>query len=102
MKKTLKLLLICGPFRTATPTLAKDPAMGFFVTSVGLGDGANLGGLEGADAHCAKLAEAATITATTSGRGSKPSAVASPMAIGVTTTATALFDTSSVKTEVSR
>jgi len=24
----------------------------FFVTSVGLGDGANLGGIEGADAHC--------------------------------------------------
>ena len=33
--------------------------MGFFVTSVGMGDGANLGGLEGADAHCQKLAEAA-------------------------------------------
>ncbi len=33
--------------------------MGFFVTSVGLGDGANLGGLEGADAHCQSLAEAA-------------------------------------------
>jgi hypothetical protein len=33
--------------------------MTFFVTSVGLGKGANLGGLEGADAHCQKLAEAA-------------------------------------------
>lgn len=33
--------------------------MGFFVTSVGVGDGANLGGLEGADAHCKKLATAA-------------------------------------------
>jgi len=33
--------------------------MGFFVTSVGLGDGANLGGLAGADAHCQQLAEAA-------------------------------------------
>ncbi len=32
--------------------------MGFFITSVGLGDGANLGGLEGADAHCQSLAEA--------------------------------------------
>lgn len=30
--------------------------MGFFVTSVGMGDGANLGGLEGADAHCQSLA----------------------------------------------
>ncbi len=33
--------------------------MTFFVTSVGLGDGAKLGGLEGADAHCQKLATAA-------------------------------------------
>jgi hypothetical protein len=33
--------------------------MTFFVTSVGKGDGANLGGLEGADAHCASLAAAA-------------------------------------------
>jgi len=32
--------------------------MSFFITSVGGGDGANLGGLEGADAHCASLAEA--------------------------------------------
>ncbi len=38
---------------------AEDPPMGFFVTSVGMGDGANLGGLEGADAYCTKLAEAA-------------------------------------------
>lgn len=30
--------------------------MSFFITSVGLGDGANLGGLEGADAHCQSLA----------------------------------------------
>ena len=33
--------------------------MTFFVTSVGGGDGANLGGLEGADAHCQQLADAA-------------------------------------------
>jgi hypothetical protein len=33
--------------------------MSFFVTSVGLGDGANLGGLEGADNHCQALASAA-------------------------------------------
>jgi hypothetical protein len=30
--------------------------MSFFVTSVGIGNGANLGGLAGADAHCQKLA----------------------------------------------
>lgn len=34
------------------------PAMNFFLTSVGLGDGANLGGLTGADNHCAELASA--------------------------------------------
>lgn len=31
--------------------------MSFFITSAGPGDGANLGGLEGADAHCRMLAE---------------------------------------------
>jgi len=31
--------------------------MSFFVTSVGIGDGANLGGIAGADTHCQKLAE---------------------------------------------
>ncbi|HEY7680213.1 MAG TPA: lectin [Terriglobia bacterium] len=33
--------------------------MRFFITSVGVGNGANLGGLAGADAHCQKLAAAA-------------------------------------------
>ena len=37
----------------------QETQMSFFVTSVGRGDGANLGGLEGADAHCQSLAEAA-------------------------------------------
>ena len=32
--------------------------LGFFITSVGSGNGANLGGLAGADAHCQKLAAA--------------------------------------------
>ena len=42
------------------PAIAQDAAsMSFFITSVGAGDGANLGGLAGADAHCMKLAEAA-------------------------------------------
>jgi len=35
-----------------------DPKMSFFITSVGSGNGANLGGLAGADAHCQKLASA--------------------------------------------
>jgi hypothetical protein len=38
---------------------AQDTGMSFFITSAGPGDGANLGGLDGADAHCQKLAEAA-------------------------------------------
>jgi hypothetical protein len=42
---------------------APPPPMSFFVTSVGKGSGANLGGLAGADAHCQMLAAAA-------GRGS--------------------------------
>lgn len=37
----------------------EQPPMGFFVTSVGVGSGGNLGGLAGADAHCQSLAEAA-------------------------------------------
>ncbi|TIW38148.1 MAG: hypothetical protein E5V61_32545, partial [Mesorhizobium sp.] len=38
-----------------------DAKMSFFVTSVGSGKGADLGGLKGADAHCASLAEAAGV-----------------------------------------
>jgi hypothetical protein len=41
---------------------AQQGAMTFFVTSVGKGDGANLGGLDGADAHCQALAKAAGAT----------------------------------------
>ena len=43
---------------------AQQAAMSFFVTSAGKGDGANLGGLEGADAHCVALAKAAGSTKT--------------------------------------
>jgi hypothetical protein len=38
---------------------AQQADMSFFVTSVGLGKGADLGGLAGADAHCQQLAQAA-------------------------------------------
>jgi hypothetical protein len=38
---------------------AEGPPLGFFITSSGLGSGANLGGLKGADAHCAALARPA-------------------------------------------
>lgn len=43
---------------------AQQAQMSFFVTSVGKGNGADLGGLEGADAHCTALAKAAGATAT--------------------------------------
>lgn len=36
-----------------------QPELGFFITSEGPGNGGDLGGLEGADAHCQALAEAA-------------------------------------------
>lgn len=43
---------------------AQQPTMSFFVTSVGLGKGADLGGLAGADVHCQTLAKAAGSTKT--------------------------------------
>jgi hypothetical protein len=48
-------LLLLG----STGAIAGGKDMSFFVTSVGMGDGANLGGLEGADRHCHELATAA-------------------------------------------
>lgn len=39
-----------------------NSSMSFFVTSTGMGKGADLGGLEGADAHCQSLATAAGST----------------------------------------
>jgi hypothetical protein len=43
----------------ASAARAQDARMSFFITSLGPGDGANLGGLAGADAHCQRLAQAA-------------------------------------------
>ena len=39
----------------------KDKTMSFFITSTNPGKGADLGGLAGADAHCAALAESAGV-----------------------------------------
>jgi hypothetical protein len=56
---------ICLGLATAMLTAAAQPAgaqtanMSFFVTSVGIGNGGNLGGLAGADNHCQTLAQAA-------------------------------------------
>ena len=61
MKKSL--LFITAALLTAAATFtsvnSQDNEMSFFITSVGLGDGASLGGLTGADAHCDALASAA-------------------------------------------
>jgi hypothetical protein len=57
-----KLLLVATlTLAGATMALAQDNSMSFFVTSQGSGKGADLGGLAGADAHCASLAEAAGV-----------------------------------------
>jgi hypothetical protein len=63
MKPSILAVATAAALLMAAPAGAQDVAnMSFFVTSVGSGDGANLGGLEGADAHCLKLAEAAGAT----------------------------------------
>jgi hypothetical protein len=59
------ITLACGVALAATAAQAQDPGMSFFVTSTNPGSGGNLGGLAGADAHCAALAEAAGITGKT-------------------------------------
>ena len=48
----------------ATGVSAQQQPMTFFITSVGKGNGADLGGLDGADTHCAALAKAAGSTIT--------------------------------------
>ena len=48
------VMLFCG-----VPAYAQQASMSFFVTSVGPGKGADLGGLDGADRHCQQLATAA-------------------------------------------
>jgi len=66
MKKKLGLSLLAALATAAlgvpTSVQAQQASMTFFVTSVGKGNGADLGGLEGADAHCAALARAAGST----------------------------------------
>ena len=66
--KPITIALISGAALLAAGTIAtraQDAEMTFFITSAGSGDGANLGGLEGADAICQKLAEAAGATGKT-------------------------------------
>ena len=52
-------LALVGFGLTATTQAQSAKEMTFFLISVGPGNGGNLGGIEGADAHCAKLAKTA-------------------------------------------
>jgi len=54
----LALLIVTAP-------AAAQNTMSFFITSAGSGDGANLGGLAGADARCKQLADASGVTGKT-------------------------------------
>jgi hypothetical protein len=64
MKKLATVLSFLTLPLLTTGAFAQAADMSFFVTSAGPGQGANLGGLEGADAHCATLAKAAGATRT--------------------------------------
>src|SRR3954468_25034714 len=62
MNKT-SFVLLASAFCVASGSYfayaAQQQPMSFFVTSVGMGKGGDLGGLAGADAHCQMLAAAA-------------------------------------------
>lgn len=62
-KITMAAIVALGALAPAA--FAQDHPMGFFVTSKGMGNGADLGGLEGADAFCDQLATAAGSTGRT-------------------------------------
>lgn len=55
----MTLTCVAAAVVVACATTPSTGPMGFFITSVGPGNGGNLGGLAGADAHCQKLAVAA-------------------------------------------
>lgn len=59
-RRPLRLLVLALPVALAACAAGMGGGgMSFFVTSAGTGQGANLGGLEGADKHCQTLAAAA-------------------------------------------
>src|SRR6202035_4205118 len=64
----LCLIPVAAAFAVAAqPAQAQSANTTFFVTSVGIGNGANLGGLAGADNYCQTLAQAAGAGANASG-----------------------------------
>lgn len=61
MKKIVSALCLVAAISGLVFAADEDSSMSFFLTSAGPGDGADLGGLSGADAHCQALAEAAGV-----------------------------------------
>jgi hypothetical protein len=59
MTKRLSLALGAALAFAFTPAVAQNANMSFFITSAGPGEGADLGGLAGADARCQQLAQSA-------------------------------------------
>src|SRR5580704_9552659 len=53
------LIALLGPSSARAQLPVPPPPMTFFVTSVPIGNGGDLGGVAGADAHCGRLATAA-------------------------------------------
>ena len=65
VKTVAACAVIVSAALSAQPASAQSANMTYFLTSNGPGKGADLGGIEGADRHCATLAKAAGATATT-------------------------------------
>ena len=69
MQKNKILIAVATAMGVALPTFTilaqqddeEPPEMGVFLTSVGQGNGGDLGGLTGADAHCQQLASNAGV-----------------------------------------
>src|SRR5271156_5396574 len=68
LARSLARIVACAPFAlaiaavsliAAQPARAQSAATSFFVTSMGVGNGGNLGGVAGADNQCQTLAQAA-------------------------------------------
>lgn len=69
LSKTMRVSMLASAavlvLGMGAPAQAQQNAMTFFITSEGPGKGGDLGGLNGADAHCARLATAAGSTGKT-------------------------------------
>jgi hypothetical protein len=59
LKTAISVMTLLSIIAIPVQAQEEDKSLGFFVTSNGIGQGANLGGLEGADKHCQALADKA-------------------------------------------